>query len=155
MTHRRIGLIGSVLAAGVMAAEAAQALDGLAAAIAPAPTAKASEAADARGYRLDGAKHLYAVYADRVYRGKLPALIHAVVVIETELDAQGRVVNVLLVRVPSHAPEVARAVRDMILRASPLPAPARMGGVKYTEVWLVDRSGQFQLDTLTEGQRGE
>ena len=27
------------------------------------------------------------------------------------------------------------------------------GTVRYFEIWLVDRSGLFQLDTLTEGQR--
>jgi hypothetical protein len=41
----------------------------------------------------------------------------------------------------------------MIKKASPFPAPARMGSVRYTDIWLVDKSGRFQLDTLTEGQR--
>jgi len=27
-----------------------------------------------------------------------------------------------------------------------------MGKVTYTETWLWDKSGHFQLDTLTEGQ---
>lgn len=34
-----------------------------------------------------------------------------------------------------------------------MPAPRRMGGTRYFEVWLVDKSGRFQLDSLTEGQR--
>jgi periplasmic protein TonB len=41
----------------------------------------------------------------------------------------------------------------LIRRASPLPPPARMGRVKFLEIWLVGKSGQFQLDSLTEGQR--
>jgi len=36
--------------------------------------------------------------------------------------------------------------------AAPFPVPARMGKVTYTETWLWDKSGHFQLDTLTEGQ---
>jgi hypothetical protein len=40
----------------------------------------------------------------------------------------------------------------MIRRASPLPPPARIGGVKFVEVWLVDKSGRFQVHSLTEGQ---
>jgi len=36
--------------------------------------------------------------------------------------------------------------------AAPYPAPQRMGRVTYTDVWLWDKSGHFQLDTLTEGQ---
>lgn len=114
---------------------------------------KASNAVDAKAYRRDGAAHIYEAYAHRIYRGKLPPLIHAVVVVETELDAEGRVVDVNMVRVPTHAPDVVAAVRDMIRQVSPLPAPVRMGGVKYTDIWLVDKSGRFQLDTLTEGQR--
>jgi hypothetical protein len=43
-------------------------------------------------------------------------------------------------------------VRDLIRRVSPLPAPVRLGPVKYVDTWLVDKSGRFQLDTLTEGQ---
>jgi len=42
---------------------------------------------------------------------------------------------------------------EMIKKASPFPAPEKMGAVRYTEIWLVDKSGRFQLDTLTEGQR--
>ena len=120
----------------------------------PAAGVKLSQASDSKAYRTDAARHLYAAYSHRIYRGKLPPLIHAVVVVETEVDAQGRVVDVNFVRVPTHAPEVVTAVRNMLRDASPLPVPERMGGgsVKYTDIWLVDKSGRFQLDTLTEGQ---
>ncbi|MBX3607295.1 MAG: hypothetical protein KF788_18590 [Piscinibacter sp.] len=112
----------------------------------------ASQATDAKAYRVDGARHIYAKYADRIYKGKLPPLIHAIVIAEVELDAQGNVRNVQMVRVPSHAPDVVVRVREMIRQASPLPAPTRLGGTRYLDVWLVDKSGRFQLDTLTEGQ---
>jgi len=113
---------------------------------------KVSLATTPKAYRVDGAKHLYAVYGDRIFKGKLPPLIHAIVVTETTLDRAGNVGEVEMVRVPTHAPEVVVKVREMIRAASPLPAPQRMGGVHYTEIWLVDKSGRFQLDTLTEGQ---
>ncbi len=113
---------------------------------------KVSNATTPKAYRIDGARHLYATYPDRIFKGKLPPLMHAVVVTETELDAAGNVRNIQMVRVPSHAPEVVVKVREMIRAASPLPAPQRMGGTRYTDIWLVDKSGRFQLDTLTEGQ---
>jgi hypothetical protein len=47
--------------------------------------------------------------------------------------------------------EIERTVRS----AAPFPAPVRMGRVTYTDVWLWDKSGRFQLDTLTEGQRSK
>ena len=119
---------------------------------APVPTGKVSHATDPKAYRVDGARHLYTAYPDRIYKGKLPPLVHAVVITEVELDAAGHVRDIKMVRVPSHAPEVVVKVREMIRAASPLPAPQRMGGTRYTDIWLVDKSGRWQLDTLTEGQ---
>lgn len=136
--------LASLLAAGVLLAHPAPA-------IAAAPDA--STAADAKAYRKDGAKHIYAAYRDQIYKGKLPPLIHAIVVAEIDLDDAGNVRDVNMIRTPSHAPDVTERVRQMIRAASPLPAPRRMGGTKYLDIWLVDKSGRFQLDTLTEGQR--
>jgi hypothetical protein len=107
-----------------------------------------------REYRIDAARHVYAAYPMRVYRGKVPPLIYSVMMVETEIDATGKVVDVTLVRKPA-ADEVVPWVMAMIKRASPFPPPARMPGgtVKFMDIWLVDKSGLFQLDTLTEGQR--
>jgi hypothetical protein len=113
---------------------------------------KVSHATDAKAYRKDGARHLYAIYAQHIYKGKLPPLVHAIVVVETELDAGGHVRDIRMIRVPTHAPDVTERVRGLIRQASPLPAPSRMGSTRYLEIWLVDKSGRFQLDTLTEGQ---
>lgn len=105
-------------------------------------------------YRIDAARHIYAAYPMRVYRGKVPPLIYSVMVVETEIDATGQVLNVNIVRKPA-ADEVAPWVVAMIRRAAPFPPPVRMAGgkVSYTDIWLVDKSGLFQVDTLTEGQR--
>jgi periplasmic protein TonB len=113
----------------------------------------ASMADNPKAYRKDAARHIYALNKDHIYKGKLPPLVHAIVVVETELDGSGHVRNVNMIRTPSHAPDVTARVKEMIYAASPMPAPSRMGGVKYLDIWLVDKSGRFQLDTLTEGQR--
>ena len=106
-----------------------------------------------RSYRLDAARHVYDAYAPRIFKGRLPPLIHAVVVVETTVDANGRPSDVKVVRGPSHAPDVTAAVVEMIRRAGPLPAPTRLAGnFKFTEIWLVTKDGRFQLDALTEGQ---
>ena len=107
-----------------------------------------------REFRIDAARHLYSCYPMRVYRGKLPPLLYGVMMVETELDATGAVVNIAVVRKPA-ADEVAPWILAMIKRAAPFPAPARMTGqtVKFTEIFLVDKSGLFQTDSLTEGQR--
>jgi len=116
-------------------------------------SAKASAATNARAYRLDAARHIYSAYASRIYKGRLPPLIHGVVVVETTVDTSGHPRSVKLVRGPSHAPDVSVAVMEMIKRAGPLPAPTRFTGpVSFIEIWLVHKDGRFQLDALTEGQ---
>jgi hypothetical protein len=112
---------------------------------------RVSAAADSRAYRLDAARSIYEAYAPRIYKGRLPPLIHAVVVIETTVDGNGRPRDVHVVRGPSHAPDVTAAVVEMIRRVS-LPATSNAAGFKFTEIWLVTKDGRFQLDALTEGQ---
>jgi periplasmic protein TonB len=56
-------------------------------------------------------------------------------------------------REPRHAPEVVSEIERMVRRAAPYPVAPQLGPVTYTDVWLWDKSGRFQLDTLTEGQR--
>ena len=111
-----------------------------------------SAAPNAQAYRIDAARHVYAAYPAQVLKGKVPPLVHAIVVTETEVDARGRVLGVRIVRQPASAREVTPWVVSMIRRASPLPPPARIGRVKFVEVWLVDKSGLFQVHSLTEGQ---
>jgi len=124
----------------------------LAGALLAAAGSPAGAAGDPQDYRSDAARHVYATYADQIYKGMLPPLVHAIVVVETEVDATGKVQNIRVVRTPSHAPEATEAVLAMIHKASPFPALAQPGSMKFVEVWLVDHSGRFQLHTLTEGQ---
>jgi hypothetical protein len=112
-----------------------------------------SNAETEKAYRIDAARHIYAKYPDKIYPGKLPPMVHAVVVLEMNVDANGQLQNINLLRTPSHAPDVTASVQEMIRRASPMPVPARLGGARFTEIWLVDKSGRFQLDALTNGQR--
>lgn len=112
-----------------------------------------SQAASATDYRKDGARHIYERNGHRIYKGQLPPLLHAVGVLQVEVDDIGEVRQVSWMRAPSHAPDVMREIERTVRAAAPFPAPVRMGRVTYTDVWLWDKSGNFQLDTLTEGQR--
>ena len=120
----------------------------------PSPLAAAGAASEAeteQAYKLDAAKHLYASYPMRVFKGRLPPLLYGVMIVDTEIDAQGHILDVR-VRRPPAAPEVGPWVVAMIRKAGPFPAPAKLGKAVYTDIWLVHKSGNFQLDTLTEGQ---
>ncbi|MEN9397323.1 MAG: hypothetical protein RLZ81_1853 [Pseudomonadota bacterium] len=111
-----------------------------------------SGATTALAYRRDAARHLYNQNRDRIFRGKLPPLLHAVGVLQVQVDGSGRVVGLSWMRAPKHAPDVIAEIERSVRAAAPFPAPVRLGRVTYTDTWLWDRSGHFQLDTLTEGQ---
>ncbi len=113
---------------------------------------QSSSATSARAYRQDGATHLYDLNAKRIYKGKMPPLLYAIGVLNVEIDKAGRVIRLDWMRAPRHAPEVVAEIERTVKQASPFPAPTRMGKVVYTDTWLWHKSGQFQLDTLTEGQ---
>ena len=118
----------------------------------PSPTRRWSEATNPRAYRADAATHLYGLNQERVYKGRLPPLLYAIGVLQVDLDGGGHVRDLRWMRAPKHAPEVIAEIERTVRAAAPFPAPARMGRVVYTDTWLWDRSGRFQLDTLTEGQ---
>jgi periplasmic protein TonB len=124
---------------------------GVVAPAAPAAVGK-SNAANPRAYRQDAAHHLYERNANRIYHGRLPPMLYAIGVLQVEVDGRGNVGRLSWMRAPNHAPEVVAEIERTVRAASPFPAPARMGKVVYTDTWLWDRSGRFQLDTLTEGQ---
>ena len=115
-------------------------------------TAHRSEASTPRAYRKDAATHLYGLNRERIWKGRLPPLLYAVGVLQVDVDGRGNVRDLHWMRAPRHAPEVIREIERTVRAASPFPAPVRMGKVVYTDTWLWDRSGRFQLDTLTEGQ---
>lgn len=118
----------------------------------PVPVPEASDAATARAYRKDAARHLYSLNLGSIYKGRMPPLLYAVGVLQVHIDGQGRVGTISWMRAPSHAPEVMRAIERMVRAADPFPPPALVGGLVYTDTWLWHKSGQWQLDTLTEGQ---
>ena len=117
-----------------------------------AKDAVVSQANTAKEYRADAARHLYNTYQRRIYKGKMPPMLKAVGVIEVAVNSRGGVDDIVWLRAPRHVPEVMREIEQQVRAAAPYPAPVRMKQVKYTDTWLWHASGQFQLDTLTEGQ---
>jgi len=118
----------------------------------PNPTPRASNATTPRDYRRDAAGHVYARNKDRIYEGKLPPMLYAIGTLEVNLDANGRVTSLHWMRAPKHAPEVIAEIERTVLSAAPYPAARQLGKVTWTDTWLWDKGGHFQLDTLSEGQ---
>jgi periplasmic protein TonB len=118
----------------------------------PAPSAAQSLAALELEYRKIAARHLYSKHADKIYKGMLPPNIPAVGFVDISLDARGNVTRIGWRRKPSDEDFVPITER-LIRAASPFPIATNLGAHVYSDVWLWDETGKFQLDTLTEGQR--
>jgi hypothetical protein len=145
--------LAAVVLAGGTAGAAAQFAQVPAPVLPAAPASSGAE--DVAAYRMEAARHLYAAFPSRIHKGKMPPMMYAVMITEAEVDAAGQVVNVKVVRPPAAAKEVTPWVVSLIRRAAPYPAPVRMAGGQavWREIWLVDKTGTFQVDALTEGQR--
>jgi hypothetical protein len=115
-------------------------------------TTRVSNASTPREYRRDGASHLYAKNSSRIFPGKMPPLLYAIGVLQVDINASGAITGLRWMRAPSQAPEVVAEIERAVRSAAPFPAPVKLGRVTYTDTWLWDKSGRFQLDTLTEGQ---
>ena len=148
------GLAGCIaaLVAGCAAPPAPPAAPAPGAPAPAAPVARHSNASTPRAYRADAASHLYGLNRNRIWKGRLPPMLYAIGVLQVEVDGRGHVRHLNWMRAPKHAPEVIAEIERTVRAAAPFPAPARMGKVVYTDTWLWHKSGQFQLDTLTEGQ---
>jgi hypothetical protein len=129
---------------------AAALLAGCASPFSSSTVGRAPDAPASRDYRRAVASHLYARNSGRIFKGVMPPNLYAIGVLQVDIDRRGQVGRLNWLRAPSHAPEVVAEIERLVRAAAPYPAPPRT--VTYTDTWLWDRSGRFQLDTLTEGQ---
>lgn len=102
------------------------------------------------------AMHIQSVNRQRVFDGRPPHPLKAIVVLELTVGADGRIERASVLRAPGHARELgAEAVRTAHA-ASPLPPPPRAlvsrGAVRLTETWLFRQDNLFQLRTLAQAQ---
>jgi len=118
----------------------------------PAAPTILSAAHTAREYRRDVAQHLYQLNRTRIYRGRLPPLLYAIGVTRLSISPKGELLEIDWMRQPKHAPEVVAEIERTLRAAAPFPVAPALARLDYTETWLWDKSGRFQLDTLTEGQ---
>jgi hypothetical protein len=101
--------------------------------------------------RLMAAKRLVAANPNITYMGKPPDLLLAIPVISIELNADGSVKSVTVLRRPSQARDTEEIARQAILRAAPfgdvsaLPKPW-----KFTETFLFDKDRKFKPMTLDQ-----
>lgn len=105
-------------------------------------------------YQAAVAKRIFDANPGTTIKGDLQPLLRAIVVLQFNVDARGRVHNVRTWRTPER--EADHIARASLHRAGALPAPPqswlRGGMVEVTETWLINRKGHFHLRALKPRQ---
>lgn len=135
---------------------------------APGPAAPASPGAakpnppepqSEQEWRRAVAQHILTVNRDRVFEGRPPSPLKAVIVLDLTIGSDGRLQKASVLRAPDHARELGAEAVRAAQAASPLPPPPRAllsrGVVRITETWLFRADNRFQLRTLAQTQRLE
>lgn len=106
-------------------------------------------------WKRDAALRIHQSNSKLLFEGRPHHLLKAVIVVEVTVDASGRVVGSRVLRSPK-----IKSLDDLALTslkaASPLPAPPKSllarGRLVYSETWLVQNDGRFQVRTLAQPQ---
>jgi protein TonB len=106
--------------------------------------------AHAGEYRIGAAEQVYKLHNERVYRGVMPPLLYAVGIVQITVDSSGAVTSITWLRKPANV--VAEQIESLILTPGMFGIPPE-GSAVFVETWLWDKSGKFQLKSLSEGQR--
>jgi periplasmic protein TonB len=118
-----------------------------------APTPPPSLTLDA--YKAHVARHIVQHNADRIFSGRLPPMLPAIVVVNITVDRDGQMTDVQVQR--ARDPDAARVALASMLRSGLLPRPhgllaAHSRAMTFSETFLFDRDYRFQLRTLAGPQ---
>jgi hypothetical protein len=101
--------------------------------------------------RRQAAQRIVAANPDITYMGKVPETLLAIPVLEIELNADGSIRNIEVLRPPRQAKDTVQIAAEAVRRAGPfgnvskLPKPW-----KFVETFLFDDSRKFKPRTLDE-----
>ena len=125
------------------------------AAAAPAPAAVAGRLpspGSVRSWndvRLQAAKRMMAANPGITYEGEVPDPLLAIPVLEIELNSDGSVRNIDVMRVPRQAKDTVQIAIDAVRRAAPFGDVSRLPKPwKFTETFLFNDDRKFKPRTL-------
>ena len=127
------------------------------AATAPGPVVAMSTASSIDAYKNEVALRIHATSPD-ISTGRPQDLLRAVIVLNVIMDRNGQPTRITIQRTPGDAEAEQRAIRS-VQRAAPFPRPSNAilrgrSGIEFSETWLFNDDGRFQLRTLAQGQAG-
>lgn len=100
-------------------------------------------------FRLQAAQRLVQALPDSTFLGPVPEPLLAIPVLEVELNADGSVRRVMVLRHPSQARDTTQMAIDAVHRAAPYGAMYGLSRPwKWTEVFLFDEQRRFKPRVL-------
>jgi hypothetical protein len=116
---------------------------------APAPRPAAGAARTWDEYRLQAAKRVVAANPDITYTTPSPDPLLAIPVLSVELNADGSIRKIEVMRYPSQAKDTTQIAIDAVRRAAPFGDVSRLPRPwKYIETFLFDDDRRFKPVTL-------
>ena len=121
---------------------------------APVP-APATSAWTLEGYKHEVARQIYRTSAQNLYEGAPPPQLKSVVVLTIAIDADGHPKRVAVLRSNGYS-KLNQVAMQSVQRAAPLPRPSRLfmrnGVAEFSETWLFQDDGRFQIRSLALAQ---
>jgi len=100
-------------------------------------------------YRRNAARRLVEANPNGTYLGEPPGILLAIPVLEVELNADGSIRRIDVLRYPGQAPDTTQLAIDALRRAAPFGDVSRLPRPwKFTETFLLDDERRFKPRTL-------
>ncbi len=114
----------------------------------PAPPAQPRSMAEVR---LQAARRLVAFNPGGTYMGTVPDILLAIPVLEIELEADGRIRHIAVLRRPRQAQDTVQLAIDAVRRAAPFGNVSRLPRPwVFTETFLFDDDRKFKPRSLDQ-----
>jgi protein TonB len=108
-------------------------------------------------YKTQVAQHVVQHNPSHSFKGTLPPLLPAIVVLEITVDRDGQLAGVAVQR--SRNPDASQVALESMRRSTPLPRPERLaqstGKLTFSETFLFADSNRYQLRSLAGPQASE
>jgi protein TonB len=108
-------------------------------------------------YKTQVAQHVVQHNPGHTYKGTLPPLLPAIVVLEITVDSDGRMTDVAVQR--SRNPDASEVALASMRRSTPLPRPQQLaqagGKLTFSETFLFADRERYQLRSLAGPQASE
>lgn len=109
------------------------------------------KAASWQDFRRQAAERLVAASPGRTYRGEVPEVLLAIPVLEVELNGDGSVRRVVVLRHPKQATDTTQLAIDAVHRAAPYGAVSHLPRPwKFAETFLFNDARHFKPRTLDD-----